>query len=355
MQVAIIGLPTSGKTTLFDAITGRHDEPGAYAAPGSVQVGVVHVADERVDVIFELTKPKKCTYASLEFLDIAGLFTGDKPDPEAVRAMRYSDGLVKVVRAFESPSVAHAKGSIDPRRDLEEIESDLFVADLDIIERNIENLQQSVRKPTPRQDDERARLALLERCREEIDAVGALGKLHLTEEERKVLGSYAFLTQKPSMVVLNTDDSQIGDRSAAAVLGEHREPVVAVCAAIEKEILELDPDERGPFLEDLGLGELSGQKVVAACLEALGLISFFTVGNRELRAWLIPRGTTAVEAAGKIHTDIARGFIRAEVVLYDDFRALGSWKELRAKGKIGLEGKDYVVQDGDIINVRFSV
>jgi len=355
MRIAIIGLPASGKTTLFDAITGRRDEPGAYAAPGSLHVGAAQVADERVGFLADILKPKKHTYASLEFVDIGGLFTGEKANPDAVVAMREADALVKVVRAFEKESLPHHKGSVDPRRDLEEIDAELFVTDLDIMERRIRALRQSVKKPTPKQDEEKAELALLERCREQLDAAGALDKLELSDDERKMLGGFAFLTQKAAVVVLNVGEGQIGDDSAVAQLGERGEPVVALCADIEKELLGLAPDEREPFLEDLGLSGLSAQKVVAATLEALRLITFFTSNEKELRAWLIPRGTTAVDAAGKIHTDLARGFIRAEVVACDDVRELGSWKELRAKGKMRLEGKDYVVQDGDIIQIRFSV
>jgi GTP-binding protein YchF len=352
MRMAIIGLPASGKTTLFDAITGRRDEPGSYAAPGSTQLGVVHLLDPRVDAVAEIVQPKRITYVLVEFIDLAGLFATPQVDPDSATALRDADGLVKVVRAFENPAVP---GSIDPRRDLDEINADLFVVDLDILERRIERLEQSVKKPTPRQDAEKAELALLERCRKELDAVGAIARLHLTEDEWKTLRGFRFLTEKPGVIVANIGESQVGDESVAASLGERHEPILAVCGDVEKELLGLDPEERGPFLADLGLAELSAQKLVRASLGALDLISFFTAGDKELRAWLIPRGTTAVEAAGKVHTDFARGFVRAEVIASEDFAALGGWKECKAKGKEHLEGKDYVVQDGDILHVRFSV
>jgi GTP-binding protein YchF len=353
--MAIIGLPASGKTTLFDALTGRRDEPGTYAAPGSVHVGVVPIDDERVDFLAGALEPKKHTYASLEFVDIGGLFSGERANPDSVSAMREADGLVKVVRAFANDAVPHRKGSVDPRRDLEEMDADLFVVDLDIIERRIETLHHSVTKPTPKQEEEKAELALLQRCREQLESVGALDRLDVTAEERRQLAGFTFLTQKPGIVVLNIGEEAIGDEAAPAALGPRREPVLAVCAEIEKEILDLEPDERGPFLADLGLAELTEHRIVEACLHALGLITFFTSNEKELRAWLLPRGSTAVEAAGKIHTDLARGFIRAEVAACDDVRELGSWKELRAKGRLRLEGKDYVVQDGDILQIRFSV
>ena len=227
---------------------------------------------------------------------------------------------------------------------------------LDNIERRVERLRVSVTKPTPRQEQDKAELALLERCNAQLEAAGALDRLELSDDERKTLRCFSFLTQKPSLTVVNIGDDQIGDEAAAAAaLGERHERVLAVPAEIEKEILELEPDERQPFLDDLGIEGLSAQTIVHAALEALDLITFFTAGDKELRAWLIPRGTTAVEAAAAVHTDIARGFIRAEVLQVDDLRAYGSWKEVRAHGKERLEGKDYVVQDGEVINIRFNV
>ncbi len=352
MRMAIIGLPGSGKTTLFDAVTGRRDEPGSYAAPGSTQLGVVHVLDPRVDAAAKVVEAKKVTYALMEFIDLAGLFAVNPVDPDSATAMRDADGLVKVVRAFQTPTVP---GTVDPRRDLDEINADLFVVDLDIIERRIERLELTVKKPTPRQEAEKVELALLERCRTGVDAVGAIARLDLSEDEWKMLRGFRFLTEKPGVIVANIGESQIGDASVAASLGERHEPILAVCAKTEKELLELDPDERGPFMADLGLGELSAQKLVLASLKALDLISFITAGEKETRAWLIPRGTPAVEAAGKIHTDLARGFVRAEVIAWDDFVPFGGWKDCKNKGKERLEGKEYIVQDGDVINIRFSL
>ncbi|MBM4031514.1 MAG: redox-regulated ATPase YchF [Planctomycetes bacterium] len=354
MRIAIIGLPQSGKTTLFDAITGRRDEPGAYAAPGSLHVGVVPVLDGRVDRLAAILQPRKHTYAALEFEDIGGLFTGDRPSPEAVAAMRQADCFVKVVRAFEREDLPHLRGSIDPRRDLEEIGGELFVTDLDIIERRTEALRVSVRHPTPKQEEEKAELALLERCRAQLDSAGALDRLTLSDDERKALRGYTFLTQKPAVVVLNIGEGQIGDEVAQAS-GLCSTPAVALCADMEKELLALEPEERKPFMDALGLAELRAPRVVEAALQALGLISFFTSNEKELRAWLLPRGATAVEGAGKVHTDLARGFIRSEVVAADDLLALGSLKEVKAHGKLRLEGKDYVVQDGDLLQIRFSV
>lgn len=355
MRIAIIGLPQSGKTTLFDLVTGRRDEPGAYVAPGSLVVGVAHVLDPRVAAISEIVKPKKTTYAGIEFVDLAGLFATDRPDPEAAEALRDADGLLKVLRAFDHPAVPPHKGVVDPRRDLEEISSDLFVADLDILERRIERLRASVKKPTPRQEAERAELALLERCDAHLHATGALEGLTLNEEEAKTLSCFRFLSQKPGVLAVNIGEKQIGDAAVLAPFAQRREPALAVAAAAERDLLTLEPAEREPFLQDLGLAELSGQKVVNALLAALDQVTFFTAGDKELRAWLIPRGTTAVEAAHCIHTDIARGFIRAEVIAAADFIALGGWKDCKARGKEHLEGRDYVVQDGDVINVRFSV
>jgi GTP-binding protein YchF len=262
--------------------------------------------------------------------------------------------LVKVVRAFPSDAVPHRKGSVDPRRDLEEIDGDLFVTDLDIIERRIETLRHDVKRPTPKQEEERAELALLERCRAQLGTVGSLDRLTLSEEEQKALRGYTFLTQKPAVVVLNIGEGQMGEEvaQASSLCQQH---VVALCADMEKELLALDPEERKPFMEDLGITELRSAKVVQAALDAIGLITFFTANEKELRAWLVPRGATAVEAAGRVHTDLARGFIRAEVVAANDLLALGSLKEVKAHGKLRLEGKDYIVQDGDLLQIRFSV
>lgn len=349
MRIAIIGLPQSGKTTLFDAVTGRRDEPGGYAAPGSVHIAVVPVPDKRVEALAAILQPKKATHATLEFVDIGGLFTGEKPNPDSVAAMRQADALVKVVRAFQSDAVPHPKGSVDPRRDLAEIDGELFVTDLDILERRIEALRHSVRHPTPKQEEEKAELALLERCREQLDAAGALERLDLRDEERKALRGYAFLTQKPAVVVANVGEAQIGKPPPLPP------PALALCADIEKELLALEPEERKPFMDDLGLAELGARKVVAAVLEAMKLLTFFTANEKELRAWLLPRGATALEAAGHIHSDLARGFIRAEVVAADELCRFGSLKEAKAHGRLRLEGKDYAVQDGDLLQIRFSV
>jgi GTP-binding protein YchF len=352
MRIALIGLPQSGKTSLFDALTGRHDEPGGYAAPGSTHLGVAHIVDPRADAVAELLQPKKTTYASLEFVDIAGLFAGEKAPPGAVDAMRDTDGLMKVIRAFPDETVPHPRGSLDPKRDLAEIEGDILITDLDIAERSIETLERSVHKPTPRQEEDKERLAILRRCHEQLEGPG---RLDLSPDEERVVRSYSFLTRKPALTILNIGDGQIGDDAATDALGEVQGIVLPVCAAMERELLDLDPGDRAEFLDDLGLEELSGQKIVQACLETLGLITFFTASEKEVRAWLIPQGSTALEAAGRIHSDIARGFIRAEVALCDEFLECGSWRELHAQGRSRLEGKEYIVQNGDIIHVRFNV
>ncbi|MFW6162367.1 MAG: DUF933 domain-containing protein [Planctomycetota bacterium] len=356
MRIAMIGLPSSGKTTLFDAVTGRQDEPGAYVAPGAIHVGTVDVADERLDFLFdEIFDAKKKVPAQVECVDLGGLFTGDKPEPNAVEALRDADALVKVVRAFTDPAHPHPKGSVDPARDLEDLNAELFIVDVDIIERRIERLRESVTKPTPKQEQEKAELALLERCRTQLDAVGALDQLDVSEDEAKVLRGFCFLTQKPSVTVVNIGEDQLGDEQAAIEgLGETHGPALAVTAEIEKELLDLEPDERAPFLADYGLAALSAQRVVHAALEALDMITFFTGGEKEVRAWLIPRGSTALEAADKVHTDMARGFIRAEVVSVADLREHGSFKDVRAAGKERLEGKDHIVADGDVLHIRFS-
>lgn len=356
MRIAMIGLPSSGKTTLFDAVTGRRDEPGSYTAPGAIHVGTVAVADERLDFLFDqIFDAKGKVPAHVEFVDLGGLFTGGKPEPHAVEALRDADALVRVVRAFTDPAHPHPKGSVDPARDLADLNAELFIVDVDIIERRIDRLRESVTKPTPKQGEEKAELALLERCRAQLDTVGALDHLDVSDEEARALRGFCFLTQKPSVTVVNIGEEQLGDEQAALeALGETHGPALAVNAEIEKELLDLEPDERGPFMADYGVAELSAQKLVRAALEAMDLITFFTGGDKEVRAWLLPHGATAVEAAGKVHTDMARGFIRAEVVGVAELREHGSFKDVRAAGKERLEGKDHVVADGDVLHIRFS-
>jgi len=356
MKVGIVGLPYSGKTTLFEALTGAHGVAAEHS-PGA-HLATVAVPDERLDFLARALSPRKVTPAHVDFVDVAGVSSerGREHNTAVLSALREVDGLLHVVRFFDWPSAPpHPRGSLDPARDASEMQAELILADLDIVERRIEKLRKQVVKPTPSQEHDRKELALMERLREALEAGRRVGEVDLSAEEAGMLRSFRLLSEKPILPVLNVHEDEIGSeasRTAARSLGPD---AIVVSARIEKEIAELDPAERGEFLEGMGLDEPADRRVIPACYRALGLRSFFTVVSDDLRAWTIQAGDTALTAAGKIHSDIARGFIRAEVVSFDDFRESGSMKEARTRGKARLEGKDYVVQDGDIITFRFKV
>ena len=360
MKLAVIGLSASGKTTVFNAVTGAHRQTGDYStAPGHVNVEVVKVHDERVPLLEETFQPKKIVLPSIEYMDLAGLFadtgSGRGHDAQLLATIREADALVKVIRAFESDRVPHLKGSVDPMRDLRDLDSEMLVADLDIAEKRIEKLESSVKRRTPDQEREKRELALLLRCREAMDQAQSLADLEFSEEEEKLLSGFLFLTEKPSVLVLNVGEDQIGDESIIEPFRGPAAEVIPMCATIEIELSDLEEDDRADFMADLGITELTGHKLIAASHKALDLHPFFTTAHDELGVWMVREGDNAVDAAGKIHTDMARGFIRAEVVSFDDLKELGSMKEAKAKGRARLEGKDYIVQDGDIITFRFNV
>ena len=354
MKVALVGPPQSGKSSLFAAITGEPPDP---AAMGREQLAAVHVPDARVEWLAELYKPKKITHATVEFVDIPG-FSQETPQQQAefrrhVATLRNCDGLVAVVRAFDNAAVQAYRDRVDPLADLQEIYTEMIFADLEVATKRIERLEKDITKPTPHQEQDKRELTLLSKIRDTLENEESLDAFLRSEKERKQIRSYAFLSLKPLIVVVNQDES----KAAAAPpfeFGQAR-AVVSCCASAEQEIAQLDPEDRAAFLDDLGLTEPARDRLVQACYEGLGLISFLTYGDDECRAWTLPRGTSAVEAAGKIHSDIARGFIRAETVAFDDFKTAGDFKAAKAAGKVRLEGKEYPVADGDCIHYRFSV
>jgi len=358
MKVGIIGLPFSGKTALFEAITGPHGVATDHS--GAAHVATVPVPDERLEFLTRIGSPRKVTPTHISFVDAAGVGSDADAHRAAVRLgpVRDADGLVHVVRFFEWPSAPpHPRGSLDAARDAREVEAELILADLEVVERRVQKLSKQAQKHTPHQDRDRKELALLERLRDALSEGRRAGSLDMTEEEAEILRTFQLLSEKPILTVLNVHEDETNSdtvREAAALLGSE---VVVISAKIEKEIAELAPDERGEFIEALGVGEPAATRVIRACYEKIGLRSFFTgvAPNDELRAWTIRAGATALEAAGKVHSDMARGFIRAEVVNYAEVKALGSMKAAREQNKIRLEGKEYVVQDGDIIHFRFKV
>jgi GTP-binding protein YchF len=349
MRIAVVGFPRSGKTTVFNALTGLHATVGGYADPTKPNLGTIKVPDERIDRLSEIFRPKKTTYAEIVFADFpaASDRSGAVLDPATLVQMRDADALVQVVRGFEDPA---ASDPADPARHIDDFRSELILADLGIIEKRLERLRKEKGKE---QEAE-----LLERCRHALEAETPLRQLELSAAEQRLLSGFGLLSRVPLMVVLNVDEGQAGAPLPDAVQERLRRNTMvglAMCAQIEMEIAALEAGDREAFLADLGLQESARDRFIQAAYSLLDLISFLTTGEDEVRAWPIRKGTTAVKAAGKIHSDIERGFIRAEVVAYDDFLHFGSEAKCRDAGKLRLEGKEYVVQDGDIIHFRFNV
>ncbi|MBI2560544.1 MAG: redox-regulated ATPase YchF [Planctomycetes bacterium] len=359
MRIAIIGLPQSGKTTIFNALTGAHKETGVRGT-GHVgtNVAVVKVPDERMEFLRQMFNPKKFTLATVEFIDVGDIFaekSAGKPEvATAMGLLRESDAIIEVVRVFKDDSVPHPKGSIDPQRDLREIYSELLITDLGIVEKRVDRLKKSITKPAKTQQQDKEELEILLKCKDALEKEHGIGSVHLTDVQKKTVKSFCFLTQKPRIVVLNIGEDQLGDKTIEKGISDAA-GVISMCGKLEMELEGLEEQERGEFLKDMGIDELSASKLIRLSYKILHLCSFFTVGEDEVRAWTISEGDNAPTAAGKVHTDMARGFIRAEVVHFDDLKQLGSMKDLKAHGKLRLEGKDYIVKDGDIINFRFSV
>jgi hypothetical protein len=356
MKLSIIGLPHSGATTVFNALTGRQPDPSAFAKPGELSVAVVPVPDPRVDWLSDLYQPKKTTYASVEYLEVPNLFAastgGATSDAGAAATVRDSDACVKVLRAFDSDVSPNPRGTNDPARDLRDMDEELLMLDMAVTEKRVERLRKDASKPTSHQDQDKMELGALERCLAAVEEGRPLTEVKLSEPEEKLLRGFRFLTAKPCIHVVNVGEGQIGADEPLAGLPEG---ALAFCAKIEQELEELEDEERAEFLADLGIVSLARDRLIRRSYEMLGLISFLTVGPDEVRAWTIRGGESALDAAGTIHTDLARGFIRAEVFNYEDLHELGSEREVKAKGRHRLEGRDYVVRDGDILNIRFNV
>lgn len=366
MQIAIIGLPASGKTTVFNTLTRGHADTGGYGGM-TLHVGVVKVPDERLDRLAEIFKPKKVVHADVTYVDLPappasseGHVGAEELPAEHLARLRESDALLHVVRAFESPAVPHPAGSVDPARDLEDLDLELILADLAILDRRLERLQASGRHGTPaeREANEREEV-ILRRLKVELEAGTPIRDAGLAAEEARAIRGFRFLTEKPVLVLLNVGEGDIPASEAlvariAAAYRHEQAMVAALSAKIEMELGELEPDEAAVFMTELGIAESGLARVIRLSYALLGLISFLTSGPDEVRAWPIPDGSTAVDAAGAIHTDLAKGFIRAEVVPYEDLLALGSTAEARRHGKLRSEGRTYLVRDGDVVEILFS-
>ncbi|MDX1763251.1 MAG: redox-regulated ATPase YchF [bacterium] len=365
MIIGIVGLPNCGKTTLFNALTRGHAEIASYAQTGAEpNLGTVKVPDARVDRLSQIYNPKKTTHATVEYIDLPGLPRGSVAEgakvTEFLRRAREVDALVHVVRAFADDGVPHPAGSVDPVRDVQDLEVELMLSDLGIIEKRLERIEAAIGKGVDRSTNE-AEKKILDRFREALEGETPLRDLALTGEEEKVIRGYRFLTLQPKVIVLNVGESDLGGTGEAALVEKVKAAVgdqtrmEVVCAKIEMEIGQLSPEEAALFMEDLGIRESALQRLIHACYARLGLISFLTVGEDEVRAWTIPKETPAVQAAGAIHSDIERGFIKAEVISFDDLVESGSMASARDKGILRLEGKAYTVHDGDIVHFKFNV
>lgn len=354
MRLGIIGLPQSGKTTLFNALT-RGTQPTGAAGKLEVHTAVVDVPDPRVDVLSRMFNPKKTIYARVTYADIAGLDgTAGKSGISGalLNQLTQMDGFIHVVRCFEDDAVPHPQGSVDPARDLAIMDAEFILNDLIAVERKLERLAEERKKGGGR---ERAvierEMELFERLGQALNAEIPLRDMDILPEEEKILSGFGFLSRKPVLVVLNLAEGQ----AAPEIPYPHRNSqVVALQGKLEMEIAQLPPEDAKLFLAEYGIEEPSLNRMIRLSYDLLGLQSFFTVGPDEVRAWTVKRGATAPEAAGEIHSDLQRGFIRAEVVSYDDLVSLGGMAEARTRGKLRLEGKEYIVQEGEIVHIRHS-
>lgn len=355
MRLGIIGLPQSGKTTLFNALT-RATQPTGTTGKIEIHTAVVDVPDKRVDRLAEMFKPKKTIYAKVIYVDIAGLdgSAGKNGISGALlNQLAQMDGFIHVVRVFEDENVPHVRETIDPLRDIQAMDSELVLNDLIAVERKLEHLAEEKKKGAGRDKAliEREHV-LFERLHEALIQEIPLRDVEISAEEEKLFSGFGFLSRKPMLIVLNLSEGQ----TAPDIDYPHqRSKVVALQGKLEMDIAQLSPEEAQLFLEEYGIEEPSLNRMIRLSYDLLGLMSFFTAGQDECRAWTVRRGATAPEAAGEIHTDLQKGFIRAEVVAYDDLMELGGMNEAKAKGKLRLEGKEYVVQDGDILNIRFNI
>jgi ribosome-binding ATPase len=356
MRLGIIGLPQSGKTTLFNALTRMTQPTGIATGKMEVHTAVVDVPDPRVDRLSAMFKPRKTIYAKVTYADIAGLDGSASKTGIAgtlLNQLTQMDGFIHVVRSFENENVAHPSGSIDPLRDIQAMDSEFLLNDLIAVERKLERLGEEKHKGGGRDkaliDRE---VVLFERMQAALSEEKPIRDIAITIEEDRLLSGFGFLTRKPVLIVTNLSEGQ-----AAPVIEYHHQhsQVVALQCELEAEIAQLPPDEAREFLKEYGIEEPSLNRMIRLSYDLLGLQSFFTVGPDEVRAWTVRRGALAPEAAGEIHTDLQKGFIRAEVVAYNDLIALGGMVEAKGKGKLRQEGKEYTVLDGDIINIKFNL
>lgn len=353
MRAAIVGFAYSGKSSVYRAISGVSAD---HVHAAQENLAAVRIPEPRLDLLERLFQPKRRTEATMEFIDLPGSAEGDVEKAgleKHLPALRQSDLLVLVVRAFENDSVPAHQDRIDPQADLAQLRDEMLLADLTICAARIEKLDKALGKGTKDREQQRHELELLQRCNEALENEKPLSNVVRPGDEEKTLRSFGFLTQKPVVLVANIDESRIGQDSP--VTDPHAYMSFAICAALEAELVQMDPADRPEFMAGYGIRALARDRIVRACFEALRMIFMLTVGPEEVRAWALARGTTALEAAGKVHTDLARGFIKAETVAYDDLQAAGNMRAAKAANKVRMEPKSYVVQDGDVITIKFNV
>ena len=359
VKVTIIGLSNTGKTTVFNALTGQHIETTIYpATSGEPHAGIVKVPDSRLDSISALFKPKKTTHATIEYIDFIGLTKGDvKQNRQVFDLIKDADAVVHVVRLFGDDSVIHPLGSINAPRDIETIELELIFGDLAFVEKRLEKMEEAVKRG--KKPDESEKKILL-KCRDILLKEIPLRNAEFTEEDVRAMRPLQFLSIIPEIVVLNFGEKDFGSEKEKNLVEELSNrfrslSFLPLCGKIEMEIAQLSSADKKMFLDDMGLNEPAAHKLIHSCYQLLGFISFFTYAGNEVRAWTVNKGTSAQKAASKVHSDIERGFIRAEVISFDDFVSAGDIHAARAKGILRLEGKTYEVKDGEIINFRFNV
>lgn len=362
LEVGIVGLPNVGKSTLFNAITKAGAEAANYPfCTIEPNVGVVAVPDSRLEVLTKLYSSKKTTPASVRFVDIAGLVKGASKGEglgnKFLEHIRQVDAIAHVVRCFEDANITHVADTIDPLRDIDTIQTELCLADLDVVDKRLAKVAKLLKSGSK---EARLEAEILERVKNSLNEAKPARSLDLTDDELFMIRDANLLTLKPTLYIANVAEEDLTEENSyvkkvRALAAQEDAQVVVICAKVESEIAELDADEAKEFLTDLGLEASGLDRLIHAAFDLLGLMTFLTAGADECRAWTIKKGTPAVKAAGKIHSDIERGFIRAEIVNYDDLIKLGSVTAARDKGLVRLEGKDYIMQDGDVTYFRFNV